>query len=81
MDGYSLDKIRQELASEEDFSLRDNFPRSWAVGVSDWGAFLAAMDGYALDKIRQELTSEEDFLVSDNFPRSWAVGVSYWMSF
>ena len=41
------------------------------MGVSDWGAFLAAMDGYALDKIHQELASEEDFSVSDNFPRSW----------
>ena len=28
MDGYASDKIRQELVSEEDFSVRDNFPGS-----------------------------------------------------
>ena len=35
MDGYPLGKIRQELASEEDFCVSDNFSRIWAGGVSD----------------------------------------------
>ena len=41
MNGYAFDKIHQELASEEDFSVRDNFPRSWAEGVSDWAVILS----------------------------------------
>ena len=35
IDGYPLGKIRQELASEEDFLVSDNFSRIWAGGVSD----------------------------------------------
>ena len=70
MDGQAGDKIRQELVSEEDFSVSDNFPRSglrvFQIGV----IFKAAMDGYVSDKIRQELVSEEDFSVRDNFPGS-----------
>ena len=45
MDGYASDKIRQELVSEEEFSVSDNFPmlRVFQIGV----IFKAAMDGYA----------------------------------
>ena len=46
MYGYASDKIRQELVSDEDFSVSDNFPRTglrvFQIGV----IFKAAMDGY-----------------------------------
>ena len=48
MDGYPLGKIRQELASEEDFCVSDNFSRIWARGVSDRGAVQVKQAGHYL---------------------------------
>jgi hypothetical protein len=39
MDGFALEKIRQELATVEDFLVSDNLSRIWAGGASDWVSF------------------------------------------
>ena len=45
MDGYASDKIHQELVSEEEFSVSDNFPMLMVFQIGVF--FKAAMDGYA----------------------------------
>ena len=41
MDGFALEKIRQEWATVEDFLVSDNLSRIWAGGDSDWGFCLS----------------------------------------
>ena len=49
MDGYESDKIRQELVSEEDLSVNDNFPRTFLRVFQIGIIFKSAMDGSASD--------------------------------
>ena len=44
MDGYASDKIHQELVSEEEFSVSDNFPMLMVFQIGVF--FKAAMDGF-----------------------------------
>ena len=65
MDGYPLGKIRQELASEEDFLVSDNFSRIWAGGVSDWGDFQRLNSVY----LEQRSTPNGVFSIQTSAPK------------